>query len=84
LSDERLILRERQRAVAPFGGLAVFLSFLGKIGLVEAARQHMQMRWKSPNHLELANPNFAEVGFRARNLSPDRKPGGYPKSAERR
>ena len=29
-SDERLILRETQRAVTPFGGIAVFISFLGK------------------------------------------------------
>ena len=29
MSDERLILRETQRAVTPFGGIAVFISFLG-------------------------------------------------------
>src|SRR5215475_3099230 len=52
LSDERLILRETQRAVTPFGGLAVFISFLGKIGLVEALREHMPIRWKSPNHID--------------------------------
>jgi hypothetical protein len=52
LSDERLILRETQRAVTPFGGLAVFISFLGKIGLVEAVRQHMPVCWKSPNHID--------------------------------
>jgi hypothetical protein len=52
LSDERLILRETCRAVTPFGGLAVFVSFLGKIGLVEAVRQHMPICWKSPNHID--------------------------------
>ena len=52
LSDERLILRETERAVTPFGGLAVFISFLGKIGFVEALRQHMPIVWKSPNHIE--------------------------------
>src|SRR5438093_1047142 len=52
LSDERLILRETQRAVTPFGGVAVFVSFLGKIGFVEALRQHMPIRWKSPNHID--------------------------------
>jgi hypothetical protein len=31
LSDERLVLRETQRAVTPFGGLAVFVSFLNRI-----------------------------------------------------
>src|SRR5438105_3580322 len=52
LSDERLILRETQRAVTRFGGVAVFVSFLGKIGFVEALRQHMPIRWKSPNHID--------------------------------
>ena len=52
LSDERLILRETRRAVTPFGGLAVFISFLGKIGLVEAVRQHMPVHWRSPNHID--------------------------------
>jgi hypothetical protein len=52
LSDERLILRETQRAVTPFGGIAVFISFLGKIGFVEVVRKHMPIRWKSANHIE--------------------------------
>jgi DNA-directed RNA polymerase subunit N (RpoN/RPB10) len=52
LSDERLILRETQRAVTPFGGVAVFLSFLGKIGFVKAVREHMPIRWRSPNHID--------------------------------
>ncbi len=52
LSDERLILRETQRAVTPFGGIAVFNSFLSKIGFVEAVRQHMPICWKSPNHID--------------------------------
>src|SRR5260370_3511396 len=49
LSNERLILRETQRAVTPFGGIAVFISFLEKIGFVGAVRQHMPIRWRSPN-----------------------------------
>src|ERR1700686_1357376 len=52
LSNERLILRETQRAVTPFGGIAVFISFLEKIGFVEAVRQHMPICWKSPNHID--------------------------------
>ena len=52
LSDERLILRETQRAVTPFGGIAVFISFLDKIGFVTAVRQHMPIRWRSPNHID--------------------------------
>src|SRR5437763_9220911 len=60
LSDERLMLRETQRAVTPFGGVAVFVSFLGKIGFVEALRQHMPIRWKSPNHID---PSCAFTAF---------------------
>ena len=45
LSDERLILRETQRAVTPFGGIAVFIAFLDKIGFVGAVRQHMPIHW---------------------------------------
>jgi len=52
LSDERLILRETKRAVTPFGGIAVFLLYLEKIGMVKAIRQHMPICWKSPNHID--------------------------------
>jgi hypothetical protein len=52
LSNERLILRETQRALTPFGRIAVFISFLSKIGFVEAVRQHMPIFWKSPNHID--------------------------------
>src|SRR5207248_11565316 len=52
LSDGRFILRETQRAVTPFGGIAVFISFLEKIGLVKAIRQHMPIVWRSPNHID--------------------------------
>ena len=44
LADERLILRETQRAVTPFGGIAVFVSFLDKIGFAETVRKHMPIR----------------------------------------
>src|SRR4026209_767446 len=60
LSDERLILRETQRAVTPFGGIAVCISFLTKIGFVEAVRQHMPIRLKSPNHID---PTFTFTAF---------------------
>src|SRR5712691_5989858 len=52
LSDERLILRETQRAVTPFGGIAVFLLFLKKIGFVEALRLHMPILLRSPNQID--------------------------------
>src|SRR6202049_407370 len=60
LSDERLILRETQRAVTPFGGIAVFFLFLGKIGFVEAIKQHMPIVWRSPNHID---PSFTFTAF---------------------
>ena len=68
LSDERLILRETQRAVTPFGGIAVFISFLGKIGFVEAVRQHMPVRWRSPNHID---PSSTFTAFLVSVLVPD-------------
>jgi hypothetical protein len=52
LSNERLILRETQRAVTPFGGVAVFVSFLNKVGLVDKIRQHMPVQWRSPNRID--------------------------------
>jgi Transposase DDE domain group 1 len=60
LSGERLILRQTQRAVTPFGGIAVFISFLDKIGFVEAVRQHMPIRWRSPNQID---PTFTFTAF---------------------
>lgn len=52
LSSERLILRETKRAVTPFGGVAVFVSFLQKIDLVGELRRHMPIQWKSPNRID--------------------------------
>jgi len=54
LSSERLILRETKRAVTPFGGVAVFVSFLQKIDLVGELRRHMPVQWKSPNQIDPA------------------------------
>ena len=52
LSSERLILRETKRAVTPFGGVAVFVSFLQKIDLIGQLRRHMPVQWKSPNRID--------------------------------
>ncbi len=52
LSQERLILRETQRAVTPLGGVAVFVAFLHQLGFVEKLRQHMLIQWKSPNQID--------------------------------
>ena len=45
LSNERLILRETQRAVTPLGGVAVFVVFLQKLGLVFGS--HGIENWRS-------------------------------------
>src|SRR3982750_2926719 len=52
LSDERLILRETQRAVPPLVGSRFSFSSWPKIGFVEAVRQHMPIRWRSPNQID--------------------------------
>jgi Transposase DDE domain group 1 len=54
LSDERLILRETERAVTPFGGVAVFVAYLRKIAFVEKLRESMPICWRSPNQIEPA------------------------------
>jgi len=40
--------------VTPLGGATVFVVFLHKLGWVEKIRQHMPVRWKSPNHIDPA------------------------------
>jgi Transposase DDE domain group 1 len=56
---ERLIVRETQRAVTPFGGMVVFLEFLGRIDLVGQIRQHMPIRWRSHNQIDPASTLIA-------------------------
>jgi hypothetical protein len=52
LSGERLILRETKRAVTPFGGVAVFVSYLRKLDFTGKVRQCMPVCWRSPNHID--------------------------------
>jgi hypothetical protein len=52
LSNERLIVRETQRAVTPFGGMVVLLEFLRRIELIGRIRQHMPIRWRSHNQID--------------------------------
>jgi hypothetical protein len=37
-----VVLRETKRAVTPFAGVVVFVSYLRKIDLLGTARQHMR------------------------------------------
>ncbi|MGA8593224.1 MAG: hypothetical protein WB676_00635, partial [Bryobacteraceae bacterium] len=52
LSKERLIVRETQRAVTPFGGMVVFVEYLQRIDLVGRIRQHMPIRSRSHNQID--------------------------------
>jgi hypothetical protein len=52
LTGERLKLRETERAVTPFGGLAVFVEYLNRIDLIGALRQHMPVRYLSRNQID--------------------------------
>ena len=54
LSREQLIVRETQRAVTPFGGTVVFVSFLQRIDLLGQIRTHMPVRWRSHNQIDPA------------------------------
>jgi len=47
LSDERLILRETQRAVTHSARSRFSFRFWAKIGFVDVVRKHMPIRWKS-------------------------------------
>ena len=48
------------RAVTPFGGLSVFIEFLGRIGLVDQLASRPPYQPKSPNHYD---PGQILIGF---------------------
>jgi hypothetical protein len=55
----QVVLRETMRAVTPFGGLAVLLELLRKLGIVEAVRERLPFQYRSnnasrPEHILLA------------------------------
>jgi DNA-directed RNA polymerase subunit N (RpoN/RPB10) len=52
VSGERLKLRETERAVTPFGGLAVFVEYLNRIGLMGELRRHMPVCYLSRNQID--------------------------------
>jgi len=47
--EKKVLLRQTGRAVTPFGGLSVFIEFLGKIGYGQQVSEHLPVHWKSPN-----------------------------------
>src|SRR3954451_20728327 len=52
VSGERLKLRETERAVTPFGGLAVFVEYLNRIGVMGELRRHMPVCYLSRNQID--------------------------------
>jgi hypothetical protein len=51
-SERKVVLRQTARAVTPFGGLRVFVEFLGKIGYSERVRRDLPVHLKSPNAID--------------------------------
>jgi len=49
---KKVVLRQTPRAVTPFGGLSVFIEFLGKIGFGERVRRDLPVHLKSPNAID--------------------------------
>jgi hypothetical protein len=47
--EKKVILRQTQRVVTPFGGLSVLVAFWERIGLRQQVSEHMPVRLKSPN-----------------------------------
>jgi len=45
----RAVLRETERAVTPFGGLAVLVELMRKIGLLDAVRERLAFQYRSNN-----------------------------------
>jgi hypothetical protein len=50
--EKKVVLRQTARAVTPFGGLSVFIEFLGKIGFGKQVSEHLPVHLKSPNAIE--------------------------------
>jgi len=51
-AQNKVILRETKRAVTPYGGLSVFVEYLGKIGYFETIHAHMPVCLTSPNAID--------------------------------
>ena len=51
-AQSKVILRETKRAVTPYGGIAVFVEYLRKIGYSETVHTHMPVCLTSPNAID--------------------------------
>ena len=52
--EKKVILQQTPRAVTPFGGLSVFIEFLGKIGFAQQISEHIPVHLMSPNAIDPA------------------------------
>jgi hypothetical protein len=52
--EKKVVLRQTPRAVTPFGGLSVFIEFLGKIGFTKQISEYLPVHLKSPNAIDSA------------------------------
>jgi hypothetical protein len=52
--EKKVVLRQTPRAVTPFGGLSVFIEFLGKIGYRQQVSEHLPVHLQSPNAIDPA------------------------------
>ena len=50
--QKKVILRQTNRAVTPFGGIGVFVEYLKRIGYAEKVREHMPIQLTSPNAID--------------------------------
>jgi hypothetical protein len=70
---KKVVLRQTARAVTPFGGLSVFIEFLGRIGFPERVRRDLPVCLKSPNAIpagETFTAFLIAVGAGARRFAP--------------
>ncbi len=51
-NQNKVILRDTQRAVTPYGGLAVFVEYLRKIEYAETIRKFIPIQFTSPNAID--------------------------------
>ena len=56
---QKVLLKETDRALTPFGGMVVFLEFLNKIGFVKKVIECMPVIHRSPNSIPPAQTYIA-------------------------
>ena len=57
--EKKVILRDTERAVTPWGGLSVFVEFVRQRGLGERLKEHLPIHLTSPNAIDPAQTYMA-------------------------